>query len=182
MIFRETKLKGAYLIELEPSVDERGFFARTYCQEEFTRHGLTPRIVQCNLSFNRKKSTLRGMHYQADPFGEIKLVSCVSGAIYDVIIDLRRDSPTYRQWLAVELVGAGWTASQSARMLYVPGNFAHGFQTLQDDTTVLYQMSASYYPASAMSVRWNDDAFGIEWPDSNPIMSEKDRRVPDFIR
>jgi len=176
MIFRETKLKGAYIIELKPSDDERGFFARSFCQKEFAEHGLNPLIVQCNISYNKKKGILRGMHYQAAPYEEARLVSCISGAIYDVIIDLRRDSATYCQWFAVELSGDNY------RMLYVPEGFAHGFQTLKDNTVVFYQMSEFYHPEYARGVKWDDQAFAIKWPIQNYIIAPKDRQFPDFIR
>ena len=174
MIFKETKLKGAYIIELELLEDERGFFARTFCQEEFEVHGLNPRVVQCNIAFNRKKGTLRGMHYQVAPHEEAKLVSCIRGAIYDVIIDLRPDSTTYRQWLTVEL------DAEDYKMLYVPEGFAHGFQTLKDNTVVFYQMSEFYHPECARGVQWDDPAFGIEWPLAEVIISAKDRGYSNF--
>ena len=174
MIFTETKLKGAFLIELETAQDERGFFARTWCREEFEAHNLNPSLVQCNISFNRKKGTLRGMHYQTAPHEEAKLVRCTRGAIYDVIIDLRPASPTFKQWFAATLT------AENHNMLYVPEGFAHGLQTLADDTEVFYQMSESYHPECAAGVRWNDAAFGIEWPDGERIMSAKDRDYPDF--
>ena len=158
MIFIETKLKGAFVLEPERQEDERGFFARTLCQEEFEAHGLNPRVVQCNISFNKKKGTLRGMHYQAAPYEEAKLVRCTMGAIYDVIIDLRPQSPTYKQWIAEEL------STENRKMLYIPGGFAHGFQTLKDNTEVFYQMSGYYAPEHARGVRWDDPAFGIKWP------------------
>jgi dTDP-4-dehydrorhamnose 3,5-epimerase len=177
MVFIETKLKGAYLVETEPIADERGFFARTFCREEFTSHGLNARVVQCNLSYNRQKGTLRGMHYQVSPRQEVKLVSCVSGSIYDVIVDLRQESPTYCECTAVELSARG-----HRRMLYIPEGFAHGFQTLEDDAEVFYQMSESYAPECARGVRWDDPAFGIPWPDGPRIISERDRSYPDFQR
>lgn len=176
MIFKETELKGSYLIELEPAVDERGFFARTFCRHEFERHGLNPSVAQCNISYNRKRGTLRGMHYQAAPRGEVKLVHCIAGSVYDVIIDLRPDSATYGKWLAVELA-----AHSDRNMLYVPDGFAHGFQTLEDDTLVFYQMSEFYEPASARGIRWDDPGFAIRWPDIPPILSERDRSFSDFV-
>jgi dTDP-4-dehydrorhamnose 3,5-epimerase len=174
MIFKETRLKGAYLIEWEPLQDERGFFARSFCREEFGKHGLNPQIAQCNVSYNRKCGTLRGMHYQAAPSEEAKLVRCTNGAIYDVIIDLRRPSSTFMQWMAVELTAA------NRRMLYIPEGFAHGFQTLEDDSEVFYQMSAAFSPELARGVRWNDPAFGIEWPPAERIISRRDDQYPDF--
>ena len=174
MIIEETALRGAYLISLVPIADERGFFARSWCREEFRARGLNPDLVQCNISFNRRKGTLRGMHYQAEPNAEVKLVRCTRGACYDVIIDLRRNSPTFRHWLAVELT------SENRRMLYIPEGFAHGFQTLVDETEVQYQMSTFFVPDAARGVRWDDPAFGIEWPEADRIMSAKDRNYPDF--
>lgn len=169
MIFVETKLKGAFIIELERVADERGYFARTFCRKEFEDHGMNPNLVQCNISFNKKKGTLRGMHYQVKPHEETKTVRCTIGAIYDVLIDLRPDSPTYCRWAEVELT------AENRRMLYIPEGLAHGFQTLEDNTEVFYQMSEFYYPASARGLRWDDPAFGIQWPLSNPIMSDRDR-------
>jgi len=175
VIFRETKLKGAFIIEPERTEDERGFFARTFCQEEFKAHGLNPRVVQCNISFNKKRGTLRGMHYQVAPCEEAKLVRCTSGAICDVIIDLRPDSSTFKQWIAVELT------ADNRRMLYIPEGFAHGFQTLEDNTEVFYQMSEFYHPECARGIRWNDPVFGIEWAVDELILSDKDRAYKDFI-
>ena len=169
MIFTETTLKGAYVIEAERKEDERGFFARTCCQEEFRARGLSPRVAQCSVSFNENKGTLRGMHYQVAPHQETKLVSCVRGAIYDVIIDLRPDSPTYCHWFAVDL------SAENYKMLYIPEGFAHGFQTLEDTSEVFYQMSESYYPQAARGVRWDDPAFGIEWALECKVISAKDR-------
>lgn len=168
MIFIETKLKGAFIIEPEPLEDERGFFARTFDQKEFEAHGLNPRVAQCNISFNKKKGTLRGMHYQIAPYEEAKLVRCTKGAIYDVIIDLRPESPTFKQWIAVELT------AENRRMLYAPEGVAHGFQTLEDNTEVFYMMSEFYHPECARGVRWNDPAFGIEWPIKEKTVSSKD--------
>jgi dTDP-4-dehydrorhamnose 3,5-epimerase len=175
LIFTETKLAGAFVIELERRSDERGFFARTYCQQEFETHGLNPQVVQCNVSFNKRKGTLRGMHYQAAPFAEAKLVRCTSGSIYDVIIDLRPASTTFKQYFAVEL------SAENRRMLYIPEDFAHGFQTLQDDTEVFYQMAQRYSVEHARGVRWNDPAFGIEWPEGERIIIERDQNYPDFV-
>lgn len=169
MKFIETNLKGAYVIEIEPISDHRGFFARSWCQQEFRDRGLNPNLVQCNISFNLKKGTLRGMHYQAKPYAEAKLVRCTQGSIYDVMIDIRPDSPTFKTWVAVELSAA------NQKMVYVPEDFAHGFQTLEDNTEVLYQMSSFYHSESSRGFRWNDPAFMIEWDDANqPIISEKD--------
>lgn len=194
MIFKETKLKGAYIIEMETINDERGFFARSFCVREFEKYGLNPRIVQCNISYNKKKGTLRGMHYQIKPHEEAKIVSCTKGSVFDVIIDLRPDSPTYCQWFAIELTAhsSPLTAHSSPetayrslltanyKMLYIPEGFAHGFQTLEDETAVFYQMSEFYHPESARGVKWNDPTFRIEWPLTINAISEKDMRYPDF--
>jgi dTDP-4-dehydrorhamnose 3,5-epimerase len=152
MIFTETRLKGAFIIEPEKLDDERGFFARTYCQKEFKDHGLNPVVAQCNISFNRVKGTLRGLHYQIAPYEEAKLVYCTKGAIYDVIIDLRASSLTFKKWFGVDLT------AENRRMLYIPEGFAHGFQTLEDDTEVFYQMSEFYNPEYARGIRWNAPA------------------------
>ncbi len=175
MKFTETSIPGAYLVELEPLNDERGFFARSWCSDEFARRGLNARLAQCNISYNRKRGTLRGMHYQTEPFPEAKLVRCTMGAIYDVILDLRRDSPTFKRWEAFELSAA------NRHMLYIPEGVAHGLQTLEDDSEVFYQMSESYHPEYAKGVRWDDPAFGIEWPILNPVISEQDNGHAQFI-
>jgi dTDP-4-dehydrorhamnose 3,5-epimerase len=175
MIFTACKVKGAYLIDLERKVDERGFFARSYCRNEFAAHGLHPDFVQGNLSFNNRRRTLRGMHYQVRPNEEVKLIRCLSGAIYDVIVDLRLTSPTYKQWMGVEL------DADSRKMLYSPAGFAHGYLTLADNTEVLYQVSAFYSPESERGVRWNDPAFNIQWPMPPEVISSKDRQHPDFV-
>lgn len=169
MIFTETRLKGAYIIDIEPIEDERGFFARSWCRKEFIEHGLNPDLVQCNISYNKKKGTLRGMHYQAAPYEEGKLVRCTSGSIYDVIVDLRKGSKTYRQWIGVEL------SQKNRRMLYVPEKFAHGFQTLEDDTEVFYQMTEYYMPGYARGIRWDDRGVGIKWPLEKILISKKDQ-------
>ncbi len=174
MIFTETKLKGAFVIEIEPIEDERGYFARSFCQKEFEKHGLNPCIAQCNISFNKKKGTLRGMHYQVEPYPEAKLVRCIMGSIYDVIIDLRIDSPTYCEWFAVELSADG------SKMIYIPEGYAHGFQTLEDNTEVFYQMSDFYHPETALGVRWDDQAFCIEWPIDEKTISVKDIQYKDY--
>lgn len=176
MRFTETPLAGAFVIELELLRDDRGFFARTFDVEEFRRHGLEPAVVQCNTSFNERAGTLRGLHYQADPDGECKLVRCTGGAIYDVIVDLRQDSETYCRWFAVEL------SADKARQLYVPRGMAHGFQTLVDDSEVAYQMSHVHVPEQARGVRWDDPAFGIEWPEAERTISDRDGTYPDFQR
>lgn len=169
MIFAETRLAGAYIVDPSRIEDERGFFARTWCRDEFERRGLEPRLVQCNISYNVRRGTLRGMHYQAAPHAEVKLVRCTRGAIYDVIIDLRPASSTCRQWIAVELT------AEDRRMLYIPEGFAHGFQTLSDEAEVFYQMSESWHGPSARGVRHDDPAFGIDWPLEVTAISEKDR-------
>ena len=174
MVFRETKLKGAFLIDLEKSEDERGFFARSWCKNEFEAHGLKSRLVQCNISFNKKKGTLRGMHYQAPPQGEAKLIRCTAGSIYDVIIDLRPQSATFTHWYGVNL------SADNYMMLYVPEDLAHGFLTLADETEVFYQMSEFYSPAHGRGIRWNDPLFRIEWPDEPRIISDRDRSYPDI--
>jgi dTDP-4-dehydrorhamnose 3,5-epimerase len=174
MIFRRLAVPDARVIELEPHRDERGFFARTWCRREFREEGLETTVAQCSLSYNRRRGTLRGMHFQAPPHGEVKIVRCVRGAIHDVIIDLRPGSPTFTRHVAVELT------ADNRHALYVPKGFAHGFQTLEDDTEVLYRMSEFYAPDHARGVRFDDPAFAIEWPVSAPIVKERDRSWPDF--
>lgn len=174
MIFNKTELNDAYVIELERLEDQRGFFARAYCADEFKEHDITLPVVQANVSFNRKEGTLRGMHHQAEPFGEAKLVRCTKGKIFDVIVDLRHDSHSYREWLGVEL------SEQNRRMLYVPESFAHGFITLEDDTEVTYQVSEFYTPEAEKGIRWDDPAFNIDWPIDVEVISEKDKNWPDF--
>ncbi len=168
MIFTETPLKGAFVIEPELIEDDRGFFARSWCKHEFEEHGLNPKLAQCNISFNKKKGTLRGMHYQAAPHEEAKLVRCTMGSLYDVIIDLRKDSSTFKKWFDVEL------SVKNRKMLYIPEGFAHGFQTLEDDTEVFYQMSDFYHPECSCGVRYDDPTVAIEWPLSDPIISLND--------
>lgn len=175
MIFTETKLKGAFIVDIQPHEDERGFFARSWCEDEFKRHGLNPNLAQCNISFNKKRGTLRGMHYQVEPYPEVKLVRCTMGSIYDVIIDLRKDSSTFKQWFAVDLT------AQNRRALYIPEGFAHGFQTLEDNTEVFYQMSEFYHPECARGVRWDDPEFGVEWKFPLVGMSLRDCQYPGFI-
>ena len=170
----DAALPGARLVELEPIEDERGFFARSFCRREFEQAGLEPCVAQCNVSFNRRRGTLRGMHFQRPPHAEAKLVRCTRGAVYDVIVDLRPDSPAFRRWLGVEL------SAGNRRALYVPKGFAHGFQSLEDDCEVLYQMSDFHAPQAAGGVRWNDPAFGIRWPIEPPIVSARDAAYPDF--
>jgi dTDP-4-dehydrorhamnose 3,5-epimerase len=175
MIFRETPLEGAVLIELEPLADERGSFARTFAVDEFAAHGLETRVVQCNTSTNLRAGTLRGLHYQVAPRAEAKLVRCVRGAIYDVVVDLRPGSLTYCSWYGAEL------SASNQRMLFVPVGFAHGFQTLVDDSEVLYQMSEEYSAEHARGVRWDDPAFAIAWPDADVrTISARDRDYADF--
>jgi dTDP-4-dehydrorhamnose 3,5-epimerase len=174
MIFHETVLEGAFVIEPERREDERGFFARIWCRKEFEEHGLTPQLVQCSISYNKMKGTLRGMHYQAAPFEEEKIVRCTQGAIYDVIIDLRQESKTYAQYIGVTL------SPENRIMLYVPKGFAHGFLTLEDKSEVFYQMSEYFAPNYSRGVRWDDPAFGIMWPEEVRVISERDRTYPDF--
>jgi dTDP-4-dehydrorhamnose 3,5-epimerase len=176
MLLDKSRVQGAYIVELEPRFDERGFFARTWCQKEFAAYGLNERVVQINVSHNTHKATLRGLHYQAAPFEEAKTISCTRGAIYDVVLDLRNDSSTYLRWDAVEL------SARNRRMLYVPEGCAHGFQTLADDTEVLYLMSQFYSPDHARGVRYDDPAFHIEWPLPVSVLAEADRTWPDYER
>jgi dTDP-4-dehydrorhamnose 3,5-epimerase len=175
MKYSETRLRGAFVIDLEPKEDDRGHFARVYCEREFGQHGLPQRMVQASMSFTRQAGTLRGMHYQAAPHAEDKLVCCVRGAIWDAIVDLRPQSPTYCEWIGVELT------ESNGRLLLVPKGFAHGFVTLVDDTRVSYQMSQPYAPAAARGARHDDPAFGIRWPVPVRHMSAKDRDWPDFV-
>ena len=174
MIFVETPLRGAYVIEVEKHEDERGFFARSWCAREFAAKGLDPHLVQCNVSFNKLQGTLRGLHYQTPPHAEVKLVRCTKGSLFDVIVDLRKASPTFLKWFAIELTAANY------RMLYIPKLFAHGFQTLEDDTEIFYQMSEFYEPAASKGLRWNDPRLGINWPDGGRVMSQKDQAYPNL--
>ena len=174
MKFSSTGLEGAFLIEIEPHEDERGFFARTCCKNEFSANGLRDDFVQCSISFNKKKGTLRGMHFQAKPFEENKLVRCTMGAIYDVIVDLRPGSPTFKKWFAVELTAA------NRKSIYIPTGFAHGFQTLEEDSEVLYQITEFYHPECARGVRWDDAALKIEWPEDVRTISSRDASYPYF--
>jgi dTDP-4-dehydrorhamnose 3,5-epimerase len=175
MRFIPTALAGAFIVELEPRHDHRGYFACSFSKDEFEKHGLCGNFVQSNISWNKQPATLRGMHYQAAPHSQIKLVRCTRGAIYDVILDLRQDSPTFRKWIDIELTPLNHL------MLYVPAGCAHGFQTLAPDTEVTYLMSSQFAPAAERAIRWNDPAFGIRWPLPDPIMSGKDRSHPDFV-
>ena len=172
MKFVPTSLPGIWRIELELREDERGFLARTFCESEFAGHGLNTRWPQCNLTLTRKRGMIRGMHYQAEPKPEIKLIRCAAGAIYDVLVDVRLDSPTFGHWEAFELTAGNHSA------LYVPGGFAHGFQCLADNSEVFYQMSEFYSADLQRGIRWNDPKVGIRWPISNPILSAKDRDLP----
>jgi dTDP-4-dehydrorhamnose 3,5-epimerase len=174
VIFAAASLSGAFILEPERLEDPRGFFARMWCALEFEARGLNSRLVQCSLSFNKRKGTLRGLHYQVAPSAETKLIRCTMGAIYDVIVDLRPDSPTYKRHL-----GAVLTA-ENRKMLYVPEGCAHGFQTLADDTEVFYQMSEFYSPEHTRGVRWNDPVFGIPWPEDERTIIDRDRNYPDF--
>jgi dTDP-4-dehydrorhamnose 3,5-epimerase len=174
LIFAPTPVAGALVVDLQRIDDERGFFARSFCQKEFIERGLDPRLAQCNVSFNRKRGTLRGMHFQALPYGEAKLVRCTQGAIWDVVADLRPDSGSFKRWYGVELSAA------NRRALYVPEGCAHGFQTLADDSEVLYLMSEFYQPDAARGIPWDDPAFRIEWPLAEPILSDRDRAFPRF--
>jgi dTDP-4-dehydrorhamnose 3,5-epimerase len=176
MIIAETKLRGAFFIDIERRADERGFFARTWCKEEFEARGLSTNLVQANMAFSKRVGTLRGLHYQVKPHEEVKLIRCTRGAVYDVIADLRPESPTYLQWLSVELTADNRT------MLYVPEGFVHGYQTLTDNVEVLYQVSHSYSPEAERGVRWDDPRIGIEWPEINVrIISEKDKSWPNYL-
>ena len=176
MKFNKTRIPGTYIIELEKVGDERGFFARAWCQKEFREHDLVTQFVQCNLSFNKRGNTLRGMHYQSAPLEEVKLVRCTRGAIFDVIIDLRPESSTFLKWIGVELT------SDNYNMLYVPERFAHGYLTLTKESEVFYQVSQFYSPNHERGVRWNDPVFGIDWPiDGDVVISEKDNNWPNFV-
>ncbi|MBI4294374.1 MAG: dTDP-4-dehydrorhamnose 3,5-epimerase [Betaproteobacteria bacterium] len=174
MRFVETGLPGAFLIEIDPLVDGRGLFARTYCEREFRDRGIGMRMVQCSTSFNARRNTVRGMHFQAEPFAEDKLVRCTRGAIYDVIVDMRQGSPTRLKWFAAEL------SQDNRRSIFLPKGFAHGFKTLTDHSEIFYQMSAFYEPAAGQGVRWNDPALNIDWPEGEPLLSERDKNYPDI--
>jgi len=174
MKFMETSLKGAFVVEPVRHEDERGFFARSWCKEEFTSLGLNAGLLQCSISFNKQKGTLRGMHYQVKPYEEAKLVRCTMGSIYDVIIDLRADSPTFRKWFGVEL------KADNYKMLYIPQGLAHGFITLEDNSEVFYQISEFYHPECARGLRWNDPAFNIKWPEGSILINARDSGYPDF--
>lgn len=175
MIFQETKLKGAYVIDLQRVEDERGFFARAWCQREFVDHGLNAQLVQCNIAYNHCTGTLRGMHFQCAPYAETKLVRCTRGALYDVIVDLRPESATFKHHFGVELT------PENHKMLYVPEGFAHGYMTLTDQTEIFYQVTQFYTPAAAGGIRWNDAAIGIIWPRAVAVISERDANYPDLV-
>ena len=174
MKFMPLPMQGAFVIEPEVIVDERGFFARTFCREEFIKNGLNQNLVQCSISFNKRKGTLRGMHYQKKPREEAKLVRCTMGSIYDVIIDLRPTSPTFKQWASVEL------NAENRKAIYIPEGFAHGFLTLTDESEVFYQMSEFFHTECVMGIRWDDEAFLIQWPSDVKVISERDRSYPSF--
>lgn len=174
MRFTETPLAGAFIIDPEPIEDERGFFARTWSFQDFERLGLDATLAQCNVAWNRARGTLRGMHFQREPFAEVKIVRCTRGALLDVIVDLRPASPTRCRWTSIEL------SADNRRMLYLPKGFAHGYITLCEDVEAYYHVSAPYSPSHASGVRWNDPAFGIAWPFAPTVISEKDRGWPDF--
>lgn len=174
MRFVPTNLAGVYVVEQERQNDDRGFFARTWCAREFEDHGLDAGLAQCSVSFNRRRATLRGLHYQAPPFAEVKLVRCIRGALYDVALDLRPDSPSFGRWFGVELT------AEDGRGLYIPRGFAHGFYSLADDTEVAYQISTEYRPDAARGVRWDDPFHGVAWPGPVEVIAPRDRGYPDI--
>lgn len=174
MIFCETRLSGSFVIDPERLGDERGFFARSWCEREFKDHGIETKFVQCNISFNQKMGTLRGMHYQAALYEEAKMIRCTMGAIYDVIADLRPKSLTYKEWVSAELT------SDNRRMIYIPKGFAHGFLTLTDNSEVFYMMSEFYAPGFGRGIKWNDPVLGITWPAEVRVISSQDQSYPDF--
>ena len=177
MRFVATPIDGAYLVEPTPRADDRGFFARVWCHDEFASRGLNAAFVQCNDSLSRRRGTLRGLHYQAAPYGEAKLIRCVRGAVFDVLVDVRPSSPTYLQWYGVELT------AESRTMLYVPEECAHGYLALEDDTEVMYPVTCAYRADAERGIRWNDPAFGIAWPDVGPMtLSSKDQAWPDYVK
>ena len=176
MMFRPTSIPGAFLLELEKREDSRGFFARSWCALEAEAHGLDSRLVQCNVSFNQCRGTLLGLHLQGPPHGEVKLVRCTRGALMDVLVDLRPDSPMFMKWEAFDLTQENRTS------VYIPQGVAHGFQTLADETEIFYQMSEAYHPESAQGYRWNDPAFGVTWPVTPPIVSPRDAAFPLYLR
>jgi dTDP-4-dehydrorhamnose 3,5-epimerase len=174
MLFTETEIRGAFILDAEEIADERGFFARSWARDEFEAHGLNPHLAQCNLSYNHRKGTVRGMHWQVAPHAETKLVRCTQGGIYDVIVDLRADSPTYLRWIGVDLT------AENRRALYIPEGCGHGFQTLADATEVLYMITEYYTPAAARGMRWNDPAINVTWPLDVTVISERDAHYPDW--
>jgi dTDP-4-dehydrorhamnose 3,5-epimerase len=175
MIFNKIKLNDAFIIEIEKSEDDRGFFARSWDNKKFEEHELNSNLIQCNISFNKKKGTLRGMHYQLPPFAESKLIRCTRGSLHDVIIDLRKESKTYKKSFSIEL------SAENHKMIYVPEGFAHGFQTLEDNTEIFYQVSKEYSPAHAGGIRWDDSEFDITWPLETKIISKRDCKWKSFI-
>jgi dTDP-4-dehydrorhamnose 3,5-epimerase len=175
MKFLPTKLQGAFEVQLESHADERGSFARSWCTNEFESNGLNPKLAQCSISYNVKKGTLRGMHFQAEPYPEAKLVRCTRGALYDVVVDLRPESPTFREWIGIELTPT------NQKMVYVPERCGHGFITLADETEVFYQITEFYHAGLSQGVRWDDPAFQIAWPMTPVVMSDRDRAYPDFL-
>ena len=176
MIFVETALSGVFVVQPEPHVDERGLFARTYCADELRANGLDPRVAQCSSSFNRRAGTLRGLHYQRRPHGEVKLVRCTMGAIFDVVVDLRPESRTYCRWVGVDLT------AENRRALYIPEDCAHGFLTLVDDSEVYYQISQPYVAGAEAGVRWDDPVFGVQWPSAPVVIADRDASYPDYKR
>lgn len=172
MRFQPLGISGAALVHLEPVHDDRGFFARTWCESDFAKQGFDGRIAQCNMSLNSRRGTIRGLHLQRPPHAEAKTVRCIRGMAFDVLVDLRRKSPTYGRWESIELT------SENRLSVYIPEGVAHGFQSLEDNTEIFYQMSTPYHPAAAWGVRWDDPSLGIPWPVQDPIVSSKDRALP----
>lgn len=174
MKFIKTDFKDCFIIEIEKKIDDRGFFARIWDKEIFKKYKINEDFIQSSISVNKKKFTLRGIHYQKKPYEESKIVRCTKGSIFDVVVDLRPDSKTYKKWISVEL------SSENYRMIYIPKGIAHGFQTLENNTEVLYQISEKHKPSFSSGIRWNDPQFQIKWPNNHPTLSEKDKRYPDF--
>lgn len=174
MKFIQTPLSGAYVVELEKRGDDRGFFARAFCVEEFTAHGLNPTVLQANISESARKGTLRGLHYQIAPFGEVKFIRCIKGSVYDVLVDLRPESHTFKQWFGIELT------AENQKAVYIPEGFAHGHQTLEDDSQIMYLVSQKYSPEHERGLRWDDPSITIQWPLKPTVMSDKDTHWPDF--
>lgn len=175
MIFNRTKIDGVYIVELEKFEDNRGFFARAWCREEFEKQGLNPNLVQCNFAFNKKKGTLRGMHFQGKPFEEAKFIRCSKGSIFDVAVDVRPDSPTFKQYVSVNLTATNYYG------FYIPEGCAHGYQALEDNSELFYQMSCAHAPDHAKVFRWNDPVVGIDWPIKEPIILPRDNEYPDLL-